>query len=110
MLVAKFTVSRATAKAANLAVAPGIDKMLAALITHGGSQYEHCRRTNRTGLHPERSKPERSEAFGFRGQEECGAGVLPVGLEPHLHERTRLLRGRHEGFRNVRRRGPGRKR
>src|SRR5205814_2408078 len=42
---------------------------------------------------------ERSEAVGSCREEERRAGLVSAGLEPHLHQRARLLRERHEEVR-----------
>src|SRR6202040_423777 len=61
----------------------------------GGRIYEHCGWTEGAGFHAAGPEQEGSEAFGFCGEKESGAGVLSAGLEPDLHQRTCVLRERH---------------
>src|SRR5581483_3204854 len=82
-------------------------RCLAEILRERERSHESCRGTNRTGFHAAESGQEGSEAFGLCREEERRAGVLSAGLEPRVHERTRLLCERHEAVRIAGRRGAG---
>src|SRR3989442_11222461 len=93
--------ARAGASSGGVAGGDGLSAEAASAMMAGGHPHrrkEHGNRsgTNGTGFCAAESGEERSEAVGLRGEKECRAGVLSAGLEPDLHERTRMFRQRHQ--------------
>src|SRR5277367_1541441 len=74
----------------------GLNGILGADFIDRRIAYGHHRGKRGAGVYAEGSVAKRSEAFGFCGQKKCGADVLPAGLEPDLHQRTRLFCKRNE--------------